>query len=726
MTFTLFNKSIKICEKVILSRQYNTYSIIYDDSINNYTLVNITNFENYEQCQDILILEEPIINNIKEVTDKSKEEIFSNIDNILEDKELGVTYEIEGEDFSIIIRPTNATPLPNTTHVDFDECEKKIREKKGISDSSIITFLQIEVDNKDEKSLYNQIKYFVYDEKMEELDLSLCEELETQIHYAIKEDSNLDISSISNFQQIGIDILNIRDTFFNDLCYSYSDSNNDMILEDRIKYLYQNYSLCEEGCTYNSIDLENMNLACNCKIQRNNNESNLNMTPLIYEQPSDTSFFDSNIGVVKCYKLVFSMNNKLSNIGFIIFSILFLFYFIFMVCFCKNGIKPVKEYLSKEMEQKGYTNNQNINQSEYKGRNKLKSNNTSKKNKKGKRSGIISNPHKKKKGKGNSKKIKINKIENNNQIILTGFNKNNDKDKEKSNSNSIIKSKSRKKKKNKKIIKKVGGIIESDDTNNFGIVRINLNNYKDYFPKSSDQSFHNYTLDEANRYDRRNIIRVAYIYLLSRQIIFRTFFQKSPLELFPLRFILFIFMLSCDLALNALFYFNDNISKKYQYAKNIFLLAFSSNITIIIYSTLLSYFLITLLSKLSNSSNAIRNVFREVEEKIKNNKKFIINDELKREVYLKIEKILKYLKIKITFLLIIETILILFFWYFVTAFCHVFASTQTSWLLDSFLSILSRFIIELIFSFIFAKLYQMAVHSGFKTFYKILMCIYDF
>ena len=28
-----------------------------------------------------------------------------------------------------------------------------------------------------------------------------------------------------------------------------------MTLEDRIKYIYQNYSLCETGCTYNSIDL---------------------------------------------------------------------------------------------------------------------------------------------------------------------------------------------------------------------------------------------------------------------------------------------------------------------------------------------------------------------------------------------------------------------------------------------------------------------------------------
>ena len=127
-----------------------------------------------------------------------------------------------------------------------------------------------------------------------------------------------------------------------------------MTLEDRIKYIYQNYSLCEESCTYNSIDLENMNIACNCKVQGNNNESSLIMAPLVYEHPGEASFFDSNIGVIRCYKLVFSMNNKLNNIGFISFTIIFLLYLIFMICFFKNGIKPVKEYLSKEMENKGY------------------------------------------------------------------------------------------------------------------------------------------------------------------------------------------------------------------------------------------------------------------------------------------------------------------------------------------------------------------------------------
>ena len=338
-----------------------------------------------------------------------------------------------------------------------------------------------------------------------------------------------------------------------------------------------------------------------------------------------------------------------------------------------------------------------------------------------------SNPIKKQKQGNKNKRIRPMKIENNNSINLNhliGINMNKSKNKENSRTNSVFQPLNKKKSTTKKLTKKVED--DSEEMNNFGIIKMNLNIYKNYFPKESNQSLHNYTFDEAIKYDKRNIFRIAYIYLLSKQIIFRTFLQRSPIELYPLRFILFIFLFSCNFALNALFYFNDNISKKYHYAKNLFLLAFSSNITIIIYSTLVSYFLITLLNKLSNSSNAIRNVFTSVEQKIKFNKKFKINDNMKKDVHNSIVNILDKLKIKIAFLFLIETILILFFWYFVTAFCHVYSSTQTSWLLDSFLSILSRLIIELIFSFLYGKLYQISVASNFKTLYKIVMFFYDF
>ena len=227
-------------------------------------------------------------------------------------------------------------------------------------------------------------------------------------------------------------------------------------------------------------------------------------------------------------------------------------------------------------------------------------------------------------------------------------------------------------------------------------------------------------------YDRRSICEVFFIYLLSKQIIFHTFFLRSPLELFSLRICLLFFIFSSDLALNAFFYFNDNISKKYRYAKSLFLFTFSNNITVILLSTFVGFILLTLFMKLSNSTNSIRKVFSNEEKKMKKNKKYIVTEERKIEIKKEIEIILRNYKIKIIIFVIIEMILMIFFWYYVILFCHIYQSTQISWLLNSMLSILSRLIIDLLICLGLAKLYRIGVDSNFYCIYKISMFLYDF
>ena len=155
----------------------------------------------------------------------------------------------------------------------------------------------------------------------------------TQIHHSLKDNTNLDLDSVFN------------------LCHAFVNFNKDMILEDRIKYIFQNYSLCEEGCSYNNINIETRTISCDCKIQGNLSTIT---SPLVFSSGRTSSFFDSNIGVSKCYNLVFSFNNKANNIGFIVFSILIISYIIFIIFYIKKGIKPVLDYLYKEMVIHGY------------------------------------------------------------------------------------------------------------------------------------------------------------------------------------------------------------------------------------------------------------------------------------------------------------------------------------------------------------------------------------
>ena len=729
-----------------ISEYYRKYSLIYNTTIKDYDIVINDNFTETKNCK-IIYMEESTYEfnetnyndkkysdldknisdslNIKTfeeeniekiITKHSKEEILNNVTEFIQDKEIGKNYKIEGEGFSLIIKPTNSTAFENSTHVDFEKCEQILREKYNISNSSIITFFQMELTNNDENALYNQIKYFTYDDKKQELNLSLCEDIKTKIHFLLKNGSNLDKSTINKFKNLGVDIFNIKDEFFTDLCFSYSDSNNDMILEDRIKYIYQNYSLCEEeGCSYNNIDIEKMSITCDCKIQGNFSSIT---TSLIDDQANEVSFLDSNIGVVKCYKLVFSFKNKSSNIGFILFTILIIAYIIFFCFLIKRGTKPISDFVFNEMKKFGYLNkDDNTNSENGKEKNKERHNVENQ---------MIANPKKKGRGKKKKKFKKFGGNKGKSLDIKMNMETNGEEKNERGNKESII---TNLKFFNNFVINNNNDSSKESDSkmDNFGIIKVNINeSIKEYMPEDSNQTLHNYTYEEAIKYDRRNIFRIFYIYLLSKQIIFHTFLLRSPLELFSLRFTLFIFMLSCDLALNSLFYLNDNISKKYHYAKNLFLFAFSNNITIIIYSTLISYVLITLMTKLSNTSNAIRKVFRKEEEKIKHKKGYKIKDETKKEIYSEILNIFKKYKIKLIILFTIEIILILFFWYFVTAFCHVYSSTQTSWLLDSFLSILSRFIMELIFAFLYGKLYQISVASNFETLYKIVLFLYDF
>ena len=196
--------------------------------------------------------------------------------------------------------------------------------------------------------------------------------------------------------------------------------------------------------------------------------------------------------------------------------------------------------------------------------------------------------------------------------------------------------------------------------------------------------------------------------------------------MFPLRFCLLLFIISSDLALNAIFYFDEKISQKYRYLKNIFLFALTKNVTIILISTFIGFLLLTLFTKLNNSTNDIRDIFKNEEEKIKHNKKYRVNENRKKNIRKEIENILKKYKIKVIFFILIEFLLIIFFWYYITVFCHVYPNTQKSWLLDSSISMLLRIIIDFLICLGFAKLYRIAKESNIKCIYKISIFFYCF
>ena len=279
----------------------------------------------------------------------TKEDLLGNIDIIMENVKIGEDYQILGEGFELVIKPTNSSFLENSTHINFEKCEDILRREKNISLSRIITILQLEIYNTKEQSLVNQVEYAAYNDNKEILDLSVCKDTDIEIIHAISNDS-FNLSDYNSFKNSGIDIFNIDDSFFKDICHPYSNSKNDLVLEDRIKYIYQNYSICDQGCSYNKIDFENKVISCICKVKANlsTEETSLNIKKF-----SEIKI-ESNFGLIKCYQLVFSFVGKLKNIGFFIFLILILIHIPLIIYYLSKGIQPIKSFLHNEMTKYGY------------------------------------------------------------------------------------------------------------------------------------------------------------------------------------------------------------------------------------------------------------------------------------------------------------------------------------------------------------------------------------
>ena len=200
---------------IIVEKSYSSVPSNYY-SLNTKTISLSTNYFNYPPNTIPLLprtnfKEDELLLNI---TNIKKDELLLNMEYIFQNKEPGKTYKIKGDDYIIIIKPSNSTMEPNSTYIKFTECESILREHYNISDSSFITLLQIELYNDNSNSLINQVEYQAYGENFTKLNLNLCKDANIHIFYAIKDDILLDIEKINSLKNLGFDIFNINDSFF--------------------------------------------------------------------------------------------------------------------------------------------------------------------------------------------------------------------------------------------------------------------------------------------------------------------------------------------------------------------------------------------------------------------------------------------------------------------------------------------------------------------------------
>ena len=299
-----------------------------------------------------------IVIEINEYMNKTAKEMINNLDELIQDKEPTMSYVVKGEEFQLYIKPINSYIEDSSINIYLNECEEILKQKNP---SSFYTIVQINLKNNHSNCLVDQVEYKIYDDNKQSVDLSICNEVDIKVEYKIQNTSLINMDQVKTFNDKGIDVFNIKDTFFNDICYPYTDgdSNSDMILSDRVSDIFQNYSICGDNCEYDSFDINKTSANCKCKIQTKVKEE---VKEGNFESSIESAFFDSNFGVIKCYNIVFGLKGKLKNSGFWIFCIFTAFHIPAYIFLLINGINPIQSYIKNEMSNKGYmvNNNENI------------------------------------------------------------------------------------------------------------------------------------------------------------------------------------------------------------------------------------------------------------------------------------------------------------------------------------------------------------------------------
>ena len=263
--------------------------------------------------------EKKLLNYMNSINSTEVDSVINNLQLIINNAKPNLSYIIKQKSFTLVLNKLNEYNEKSTVNLDFTECEKKLRE--NLPSDIILRIVQINVKPQNENILNEQVEYKVYDQNNIEQDLSVCNNIPITVENKITNTSKLNMDKILELKNLGVDLFNIKDEFFNDICRPYSDNetDSDMILSDRVNDLFQNFSVCGDGCDYNSFNETKMSVNCVCKIKQE-----------ISEEPEKGNFVESikdaflysNFGVIKCIKLFFSPKGKMQNIGFIVFTMI--------------------------------------------------------------------------------------------------------------------------------------------------------------------------------------------------------------------------------------------------------------------------------------------------------------------------------------------------------------------------------------------------------------------
>jgi surface protein len=615
-------------------------------------------------------------------------------------------------DLDFINNPNLINNNLNISIIDLGECEITLRKIYNISDNDPLIFIKQETIS--DKASEKNVKFDIFEPyNKTKLNLSLCSENIMNLY--VKMELNNDMKDINEqAKNLGYNIFDLKDPFYNDICTPFtSSSNTDILLSDRINIIFYNDdSTCQKNCNLSNYLQNSQYINCTCEVSSSSKETiNTEKADKTYKFSAKKiyeSFFDvlkySNYKTLKCYKLAFTTNIfKNNNKGNIIIISFFSIYLIGVIMYIIRGIKPLNNKYKKEVNSRNETEND------------YKNNKINKNNMPPKRTNIENN---------SSKQIKIKGDKNKNENIVKNIKQKLMKRK------SSYKKKINKKKKNTKIfnLNQINIIpnpiqvysrksVQTKLVKNFKpkyskfnnsiISKIEMNKSLDNLMIKKQLNYDDFELNqlefnEAMIHDKRPFLQIYFSIIKREHKIIFTFFICNDYNLLSIKISRFIFLIATDMALNVFFFTDESMHKIYiNYGKyDIF-----QQIPQAIYTTIITNLIEVFLCFLSLTDTVMYRIKR-----LRNSKKKIRNE----------IKIVKCMKLKI-FIFYLFTLIIFFIdWYIVITFCEVYPNTQIIYIKDCIIS----FVISLFLPFIlyfFPSALRICALRGIK---KGSKCIY--
>lgn len=249
---------------------------------------------------------------------------------------------------------------------------------------------------------------------------------------------------------------------------------------------------------------------------------------------------------------------------------------------------------------------------------------------------------------------------------------------------------------------------DSNEIFTFSTRKLKQNNKMNSIKHYDSEDFNEMEFEDLIQYDKRSFMKLYFDSIKIFHIFLNACFVHNRKILKHIKIAKLLNSIMLDFSLSAFFYSDKYISNNYQNERES---NFIYNLPISIYTYLFGTAISIGLNILSDSESGISKIAK--------------NEHLE-EMLKEIKTFLNMYKYKFIFFYLLQGILLLFFWYYVAAFCAVYQNSQYNWLISCATSTGMSMCIPFGIALIYSIIRAISLKYKSKWFYKILSFVFWF